>query len=274
MAALGWQPPEQDRLGDWLLRAGGGFTGRANSALAIGDPGLPLPAAVAAVCRWFAARDLSAMIAVPFPLAGPDGCETDRYLARLGWAIRPGGVTVMTALAGAVAGCAAPAPAGVDVAGEPDDAWLERYHYQGRELPPVARTLLMSAPWQAFASAREGGRTLAVGRVAGAAGPGGAGSGGAISGGANSGSAGPGSAGPAGLSWAGITAVEVAPEYRRRGLGRAITAALAETAVRRGVAGLYLQVENGNEPARRLYQRMGFTGHHRYHYRVAPGARG
>ncbi len=41
-AALGWRAPEEERLGDWLLRAADGFTGRANSALANGDPGRPL----------------------------------------------------------------------------------------------------------------------------------------------------------------------------------------------------------------------------------------
>jgi hypothetical protein len=35
----GWRPLELEQLGDWLLRASGGFTRRANSALALGDPG-------------------------------------------------------------------------------------------------------------------------------------------------------------------------------------------------------------------------------------------
>jgi GNAT superfamily N-acetyltransferase len=33
-ATPGWRALEEDRLGDWLLRAASGFTGRANSALA------------------------------------------------------------------------------------------------------------------------------------------------------------------------------------------------------------------------------------------------
>jgi hypothetical protein len=44
-AASGWRGTEEASLGGWLLRAAGGFTGRANSALAIGDPGMPLAAA-------------------------------------------------------------------------------------------------------------------------------------------------------------------------------------------------------------------------------------
>src|SRR5258708_19739629 len=51
-AAQGWRPLEEERLGDWRLRAAEGFTGRANSALAIRDPGLSLAAATDAVPPW------------------------------------------------------------------------------------------------------------------------------------------------------------------------------------------------------------------------------
>src|ERR1700753_2875891 len=44
-AARTWRGTEEEALGGWLLRAAGGFTGRANSVLAVGDPGLPLAAA-------------------------------------------------------------------------------------------------------------------------------------------------------------------------------------------------------------------------------------
>ena len=37
-----WRGLEEDALGDWLLRAGDGFTGRANSALVVGGPPGPL----------------------------------------------------------------------------------------------------------------------------------------------------------------------------------------------------------------------------------------
>jgi ribosomal protein S18 acetylase RimI-like enzyme len=74
----------------------------------------------------------------------------------------------------------------------------------------------------------------------------------------------------AGAGWAGLTAIEVAPGHRRRGLATAITAALAAQAAAHGAGHLYLQVEDDNEPARTLYHRLGFTAHHDYHYRIAP----
>jgi ribosomal protein S18 acetylase RimI-like enzyme len=100
----------------------------------------------------------------------------------------------------------------------------------------------MSAPWQAFGSVRDGGRTVAIGRVAVAAG------------------------------WAGLTAVAVDPAHRRRGLGGTITAALAGAAATRGATGVYLQVEHDNAAGRSLYRRQGFADHHEYHYRAAPQA--
>ena len=67
-AALHWQAPETELLGEWRLRAAAGFTGRANSALPLGDPGVPLPEAAAAVTDWYRRRRLPPMIAVPLPL--------------------------------------------------------------------------------------------------------------------------------------------------------------------------------------------------------------
>jgi ribosomal protein S18 acetylase RimI-like enzyme len=239
-AAPGWRAAEEERLGDWLLRAAGGFTGRANSALAAGQPGLPLASAVDAVRRWYDRRGLPPMISVPFPAGGPDGSELDQLLQRLGWQIRADAAVVMTASAAAVAARGGPEAGAADLRSEPDAAWLSRYHYRGQDLPPGALQVLTSAPWQAFGSIRSAGRTVAIGRVAAAG------------------------------DWAGLTAIEVDPEFRGRGLGAAITAALAAGAARRGAGQLYLQVTVGNAAARSLYRKLGFADHHQYHYRIAP----
>jgi len=237
-AAQTWLGPRSERMGDWLLRAAGGFTGRANSALAAGDPGRPLPDAIDAVVAWYASLGQRAMIAVPSAMTGPAG-ELDRLLDQRGWTHRDGAAVVMTAGPAAIAGLARPDGPPVDVAGEPEEAWLGMYHYRGQALPPVARRLLLSAPWQAFASVRAGGATIAIGRVA------------------------------ADGGWAGLTAIETDPAHRRRGLATAVSAALAAAALSRGATGLYLQVEDENTTAHRLYAGMGFADHHRYHYRVA-----
>jgi N-acetylglutamate synthase len=238
VAAKGWRAPEEARLGQWLLRAAGGFTGRGNSALAAGDPGMPLSEAAASVCHWYARRGLPAMVAVPYPLGCPDDSPTDRFLDQQGWLIRPNPAVVMTARAADVAQIGPTDEVSLDA--QPDQAWLECYHYRGQKLPPVARRLLLSAPFQAFASIRRRCGTVAIGRVAVADG------------------------------WGGLTAVEVHPAHRRAGLATAITAALAGAAAEHGAASLYLQVEDANQAARALYARSGFTEHHGYRYRVAP----
>jgi ribosomal protein S18 acetylase RimI-like enzyme len=242
VAADGWQATEQVALGDWLLRAAGGFTGRANSALAVGDPGLPLPLAIDHVRQWYQARGLPAMVAVGYPLDQPEDNPVDIYLAEAGWSVHHGAIAMTTAAdAGAAeAGAAGPpdGPVRIEVADEPGDGWLDLYRYRGGVPPPISRRLLVSAPWQAFASVRLAGETVAIGRVAAARG------------------------------WAGLTAVEVHPGHRRRGLGRVITAALVRAAADRGRNGIYLQVEDTNLAARALYQGMGFADHHGYHYRI------
>jgi N-acetylglutamate synthase len=254
------------QLGSWLLRADGGFTGRANSALPLGDPGLPLTRAVDEVEAWYRSRGLPPMIVIPEPLGaaepggGQAGDPLDTLLAGRGWRVRSAPAVVMTAGARKVAGAgqapgaglAGIGPAGIGLAGtaatravtfaaQPDEAWLARYHYRGAELPAGAVRLLLSAPWQAFASLVIGGETVAVGRVSVAAG------------------------------WAGITAVDVDPRYRRQGLGTVVTRALAAEAARQGVGRIFLQVEQDNLAARTVYARCCFADAHRYHYRVVPG---
>jgi ribosomal protein S18 acetylase RimI-like enzyme len=238
-AARHWQAPETQRLGEWLLRAAQGFTGRANSALPLGDPGVPLPDAVAAVTDWYLRRALPPMIAVPLPLAESRGHRLDDFLAERSWALRSAPALVMTA---AIADIPAPDPhIDVQLDPEPGPDWLARYRYRGQDLPPIAPTLLMSAPWQVFGSIRRDGphsQIAAVGRLS-------------VAG-----------------SWGALTAVEVDPGCRRQGLGVAITSALAAVAARRGARHVLLQVETANAPARTLYARCGFREAHRYHYRV------
>ena len=167
-AALHWQAPETERLGDWLLRAAEGFTGRANSALPLGDPGVPLPEAVAVVHDWYRRRALPPMIVVPGVLhhaghhRGTSPGPLENLLAERGWRPRPGPAFVMTA---AIADIPARPDNDVHLDTEPDASWLALYRYRGQDLPPIARTLLMSAPWQAFATVRRDGRAVGCGRV-------------------------------------------------------------------------------------------------------------
>src|SRR3712207_4783168 len=145
LAARSWRGLEEQPYGDWLLRASGGFTGRANSALVIGDPPVPLDEAVAEVGRWYAVRGLRPRVQVPRP-----GSEAaDAAFAAAGWTTVD---DVLFVTAPLVPWAAPDVP--VDLAPEPDDAWLAGYVYRGAPLPPIARRVLLSADDPVFASVR------------------------------------------------------------------------------------------------------------------------
>ncbi|WP_345713510.1 GNAT family N-acetyltransferase, cg3035/Rv0428c family, partial [Kineococcus glutinatus] len=179
-----WRAEVARPLGDWLLRASGGFTSRANSCLAVGSPGLALPAALERVRAFAAEHGVEAVVTVPTP-AGAGGevpepaSALDAELAGAGWALRTPSLVLTAATRRLPREVELPAGLVLDVRAEPDAAWLDAYRYRGRPLVPAARRLLVSADAQVFASVRDGGRELVVAR----------------------GSASPG--------WAGLTAVQV-----------------------------------------------------------------
>lgn len=71
--------------------------------------------------------------------------------------------------------------------------------------------------------------------------------------------------------WVGFRSIEVAPDRRREGLGLAVMAALVGWGAERGATTGYLQVIGDNAPALALYDRLGFSEHHRYRYLAHPG---
>ena len=242
IAALGWLGLENAQVGGWLLRAAGGFTGRANSALPVGDPGLPLPEAVDAVAAWYAERGLPPRFQVPLPHAD----EVDAELAGRGWPGGDGALVLVADLEPLLARPAAarpPSPAGevVRIDLRPDAAWLGAYHYRGRQLPAHAREVVERGARLGFASVRAAdGSVLAIAR------------------------------GSLDEGWLGVTAVEVEPSARRRGLAGVVLRELAGWAVGLGGVCCYLQVSPANAPALALYRAAGFVDHHWYQYR-SPG---
>lgn len=66
--------------------------------------------------------------------------------------------------------------------------------------------------------------------------------------------------------WVGFRSIEVAPDQRRRGLGRAVMDALLEWGAEQGATTAYLQVLGDNSAALALYEGLGFREHHRYRY--------
>ena len=234
IAAAGWPPVEKGRLGDWPLRASGGWTGRGNSALAVGDPGMPVAEAVDAVAAWYAERGQRPMIAVPLPL----GRRLQPELDRRGWAtITP--TLVQTAL---LKDLAAGRDPDVELLSAPTEAWFAGVGGRKGGLPPAARAILTGVPSARYAAGfSRDGHLVATAR------------------------------GTVIEGWLGITVVGVDPEQRRRGWARRLTLALVNWAVETGAERAYLQVEETNAAARQLYEGLGFQTAHKYVVRLPQG---
>jgi ribosomal protein S18 acetylase RimI-like enzyme len=235
VAARGFRALETEQLGGWLLRAAEGFTGRANSVLPLKAPGMPLDAALARARSWYAQRGLPLRLQIPTEARR----LLDAALGEQGWPASPD-VHVYAARLDAVAD---PDPAEVrvevELAARPDDQWFQLYR-GGAGAVPAARAVVTNHDRAVFASVRQDGSTVAIGR-------------GALDDG-----------------WVGISAVEVVAERRRRGLATAVVAALcrwgAEAAASRG----YLQVSSDNPAGVALYESLGFWRHHDYRCRTEP----
>ena len=67
-----------------------------------------------------------------------------------------------------------------------------------------------------------------------------------------------------------LSALDAAPQARRRGLAGHLVRAAAAWAVEAGATTLALAVKADNAPARALYQHLGMVESGAYHYRAAP----
>jgi GNAT superfamily N-acetyltransferase len=234
-----WPAPVRARLGDWLLRSADNWTGRANSALAVGDPDRALDEAIDAVEEWYIAHGQRPLINAPMPLAAPVNAALDQR----GWAARPLTLVQTAPVAPllTLAGSADLPPA--ELADAPSDEWYAMVAAHKGTLPEAAVRVLTGVREQVFVSVKDaGGGLLAVAR-------------GAVT-------------GPD--RWLGISLVQTAPHARRRGLGRQVVRALAQWGAQRGSGRAYLQVEERNAAAVALYGRLGFVTHHTYLTREAP----
>ncbi|MFE2725502.1 GNAT family N-acetyltransferase [Kitasatospora sp. NPDC059327] len=238
IAARGWPAVEQQPLGEWTLRASAGFTRRANSVQALGDPGLPTAEALTAVRDWYAARGLPAWVEVSTP-GSP--AELRDELDRLGAAYSP---TLVRVAALAPLARLGSGHGRVRLARTAGAEWMSRYRRVSGDpaVEEAARRVIHGGPsvWFATVPGAPGGPPTAVGRCV-------------IDG-----------------PWACFGAIEVAPDARRAGLATAVMAVLAARAAEEGATAAYLQVEAENDGAIALYDGLGFTTSHTYHYARLP----
>lgn len=234
-AALAWPGLEQAWHEGWLLRAGQGFTLRACSAVPLAGPAGDAAPATCDPASLAALQRFSAARGMPTRVTVVDRLGP----GPAGW---PVGEEVLVLTGPTRAGDAD----GVLLAPTPDAAWVAGYARAGADPALAARVLAAGVDAElGFARVVHDGAVVAIAR-------------GALT------------AGPSGARWLGISAVEVDPAWRRRGLATLICAAVSAWAAGRGVGQAYLQVSASNVAALELYAGLGFTEHHRYRYATAP----
>lgn len=226
-----WPALVEQPLGEWRLRAAGGFTGRANSALTLGDPGVPTRTALATVIDFARAHGIrpAAHVVKDTPV--------ERELAGAGWVVdetHPGGAETAVLTGPLPTG---DVPAGVDVLPEPPAGWWP-LAIDAPEPTTAEHRVLAGLPGVGFGTAVLAGQVVGIVR-------------GAVVG-----------------DLLHIARLAVAPAHRRRGLATGLLAALGEWGARRGAARCALQVATHNAAALSLYAGLGARPHHRYRYWV------
>ncbi len=231
LCADAWPALVEERLGAWRMRAADGFTGRANAALAIGSPGMPVAAALDEV-RAFADRQrIGARVQVPV------GSPWDRAVAAEGWVLDAGhaaGALVSVQVAD-LADEESDRPGETASADGPSDEWWRIV--LGATPTAAQRHVLASPPHVGFLLVRdEAGAPVAAGRAV------------VVD------------------DHVHLSVFTVDPDVRRRGYGTRLLAAAAEWGRRAGARWGVLQVATHNAAALALYARAGWSEHHRYRY--------
>ncbi|HUW86786.1 MAG TPA: GNAT family N-acetyltransferase [Candidatus Paceibacterota bacterium] len=223
-----WPAKEQVRLGDWILRASGKFTKRANSVLAIGDPGVSQEDAIDKVMEFYHSRGLTPT----FHIALPTYAELARCLKERNWRSDVS-VNVMVAdideVILATHSNDSRAKNVAEINDAPSEEWIALQNDHG------VLEIMTRSPAR-YAAFRSDGKIIGVARASNYAG------------------------------WTVLTRLYVLPDERGKSLGRDLIYSLLLDARTLGASKAALQVDSKNLGAIALYEKMGFRLHHTYQY--------
>jgi ribosomal protein S18 acetylase RimI-like enzyme len=223
-----WPALVDEPLGDWRMRAAGGFTGRANSTLTTGDPGTDIATALRRTVDFATSHgiDPCAHVVVDSP--------AEAAIAGGGWTVNldhPGGSESLMMTGPLVPG----EFEGAVVQNTPPAAWWELT--AGSPTPTAAqRHVLGSRPGVGHGVVVRDGSVVGAVR-------------GAVVG-----------------DLLHVSRLAVRPSHRRLGLASGLLRALYSWAAERGAVRQALQVAVDNTAAIRLYEGFGCVEHHRYRY--------
>jgi N-acetylglutamate synthase len=228
-------------LGEWTLRAAGGFTRRANSCHAVGDPGVPIEQAAEQIISFAVSHDIAPLAQVI------DGSAEEHALRRLGWrSIDQPTAVLVSRLADFLADRLAAHAVTISEGLEPDWEQLYQQSRPNSADPAIVRMILEGNPPRAFAAVAgqqpdDHSELVAIGR------------------------------GHQNEHWLGLASIWTRPDHRQRGFATAIMVALGHWAARQGARYAYIQAATANEPAIAAYTKLGFVHHHAYRYLAPTG---
>jgi ribosomal protein S18 acetylase RimI-like enzyme len=241
LMTAGMPPLDSQHVGEWLLRSAEGYTGRANSALAVGDPGMPPAEAVDRVAAWYAEHGQPALIQLPHrPGENPAASALGSLLVTRDWRFVTRTLVMTKPASPAVSTERVP----IDISDTPSDDWWLSASPRSLEHRDTLARVLARIPEAAYLTAYVDGTAVGHARLA-------------FTG-----------------RWSGVFDLHTDPSVRRRGVARALMAGASQLAVDQRIPLQYLQVAAENEAAVRLYRSLGWQVHHEYHYATADsGAR-
>ncbi len=229
LALPGWPATETEPLGEWLLRASGGFSSRGNSVLALGDPAVHLADAVARTVDWYRERSLA-----PRAHVHPGSAPALAFV-EAGWTSYESTSVLLGSVAKVLRRLGRSTLVEPVHAESLDPGWLATDQRAAAYGDDARRVL--EAGEVTFVSIRdEDGAVVARGR------------------------------GAFHDDWLGVSALWTEADRRGDGLGSAVLRALLDWGAERGATTTYVQVVESNPDARRLYETCGYEVHHRYEY--------
>ena len=237
---VGGMPPlESAHIGGWLLRAANGYTGRANSVLPLGDPGMPLDAAIEQVIEWYAERNQPALVQVPHATgADPTDSPLGALLAQQDWHFFQSTLVMTKATSDdeTAEGGARAADFRTEVRDDPTEDWWHTVSPRALDHRDTLGRMLERIRPAAYLTAYLDDRPIGHLRLALAD------------------------------SWSGIFDVHTEPAARGRGIARGLMRDAERIASERRIPLQCLQVSADNDSAVGLYQSLGWRVHHEYHY--------
>jgi GNAT superfamily N-acetyltransferase len=218
-------PEVVDALPGWLLPMDRGTVGRARSAVPL-HHGTHNPELLPAILTRYAAMGFEPRLRLPDLPSFQPWFES---LTQRGWRREQPTLTMTGELQSLLTLPPGSPPAELDSA--PDAGWMTMFLGEGLDpTDGASRSRSLSrATGNLFASVREQGHTVACGAAS------------------------------FGHGWLGVHGMRTAAARRCEGLAGRVLNAMAAEATLRGLTGVFLQVDAGNQPALALYRRAGFT---------------